>query len=325
MRYDEEWLSVFAPATVANVGPGFDVLGLALEQPGDTVHLRRISAPEVHIKAVLGVEGLSCDPRENNAGIAAIETLKMLAAERGVEMIIEKGVPLRSGLGSSAASAVAAAYGVNELFGAPLTMDELIQPALIAEKAVSGYHADNAAPSLMGGVVIIQSYAPLRLRRIESQLEASFVIAHPHLDINTREARAVLPKQIPLCDMVSNCGHLAALIAALYERDVEAFGSAVEDKVVEVARRHLIPGFEDVKKAAMQHGALGCSISGGGPTLFAVARAEAAPQVGKAMQAAFKAHGIECDLILSRISSQGARTIAAPHLPELLKKLENAL
>jgi len=305
-----EMIKVFAPATVANIGPGFDVLGVAVTGPGDIVEARKITSPGVIIESISGDNGrLPLDSARNTAGVAAAETLKIIGAPGGVALKLYKGMPLGSGLGSSAASAAAAAWAVALLYDFELKQ-ALLPACLAAEAAVSGYHADNVAPSLLGGLILIQGYDPLRIEPLPVPSNLCLVLVTPDLEVPTAQARAVVPKMIPLAQVVANTGHLSAMVAATFKNDALAFGRAVVDEIIEPARAHLIPGFYQVKQAALAAGGLGCSISGAGPTVFAVADSGAlGNKIGQAMQAAFQQVGLASIVNIASVDVQGARPL----------------
>jgi homoserine kinase len=307
-----EEVRVFAPATVANVASGFDVLGFALELPGDVVHLRRREAPGVEVVAIEGDGGKL--PREaslNTAAVAAGGFLKRLGLPFGLELSLYKGMPMSSGLGSSAASAVAAVYAANLVAGSPCTAQELLPFTLQAEEVACGAaHADNVAPALLGGFVLIRSYEPLDVIRLPVPPGLASATVHPHTEIQTSDARRILKKEIRLSDAIRQWGNLAALVAALFEADLQLLGRSLQDVVAEPRRALLIPGFARVKAAAVEAGALGCSISGSGPSLFSLcAGLERARTVGEAMQAAFASEGLDSDLYVSPINSVGPRVV----------------
>lgn len=304
----------FAPATVANIGPGFDVLGVAVEGLGDVVEARLIEGPPgtVVIEHIEGDGGrLPHNAERNTAGIAARETLKLLgSSDAGVAISLYKGLPLSSGLGSSGASAAAACWAVNELFGAPLSKEELLPAALAAEAGVSGWHADNVGPALLGGFVLIRSYTPLDLIRLPTPSAVLFVLAIPKYELPTQKAREALPVTVSLKQHVANSGNLGALVAGICTHNVPLLGRAVQDEIVEPARAPLIPGFQQVKQAALEAGAYGCSISGAGPTVFAITDDEArARHIAEAMRTAFAAAGLASHTHIGRVDQQGARTV----------------
>jgi homoserine kinase len=301
-------VKVFAPATVANVASGFDVLGFALERPGDTVRLSRKAEKRVDLVAVHGDGGkLPLDPARNTAGVAVTRFLEARGFPFGVDLVLEKGMPLASGLGSSAASAVAGVVAANLLAGEPCSPRELLPFTLQAEQVACGAaHADNVAPALLGGFVLIRSYDPLDIVRLPVPEGLAVATAHPHTEIRTEDARRILKKEVRLADAVRQWGNLAALVAALYEGDLELLGRSLQDVVAEPRRAMLIPGFAEVKAAALASGALGCSISGSGPSMFALcASMDKAWSAGKSMQETFRRVGLECDLYVSGINRVG--------------------
>jgi homoserine kinase len=305
-------VEVFAPATVANVASGFDVLGFALEQPGDRVRATRSELPGVRLESVEGDGGrLPRDPQRNTAAVAASRLLEALGHPFGVDLRLDKGMPLSSGLGSSAASAVAAVWAVNLLAGRPLEPEALLPFTMGAEQVACGTaHADNVAPSLLGGFVLIRSNEPVDIVRLPVPSGLSAAVVHPHTEIRTEDARRILKKELRLADAVRQWGNLAALVAALYEGDLGLLSRSLQDVVAEPRRGLLIPGFDAVKAAALDSGALGCSISGSGPSLFALcASLERARNVGEAMQAEFARTGLDSDLFFSPINLQGPSVV----------------
>lgn len=304
-------IKVFAPGTVANLGPGFDVLGLALEHPGDTVVARSAEAPGVRIVSLdddLGT--IPVEAERNTAGIAAIEVLKRSGSDAGFELSLTKGMPSGSGLGSSAASAAAAAVAVNELLDQPLAPEDLIACCVEAEAAVSGRHADNVAPSVLGGCVLVRSVDPLDVQRLPVPDGLHAVVVTPGFELSTRRARKALPRTVPLQALVRNNANLAALIHAFHTADLELLGRALRDEIVTPARVPLIPGAEAVIRAAIEAGALGSSISGAGPSVFALCASRAdAETAGAAMAGAFKAVGLPASTVVSPADCQGAHVL----------------
>jgi homoserine kinase len=305
---NRETVAVFAPATVANVASGFDVLGFALERPGDTVILRRIPEKRVEILAVEGDDGqLPRNPDKNTASVAARRFLEAIDFPFGLELTLRKQMPMSSGLGSSAASSVAAVYAANLLAGTPFSVTELLPFTIEAEEVACGSaHADNVAPALLGGFVLIRSYDPLDVVQLPVPAGLAVATVHPHTEIKTEDARRILKKELRLSDAVRQWGNLAALVAALYKGDLDLLSRSLQDVVAEPRRGLLIPGFAKVKQAAFQGGALGCSISGSGPSVFALCRSmRSAREVGTAMQSAFAQVGLEADVYLSGINESG--------------------
>lgn len=304
-----EEVRVFAPATVSNLGPGFDVLGLALAGIGDTVVARRTSGRGVTLEAVHGAN-LPLEADKNTAGIAAAATLARSGLEAGISLEVHKGLPIGSGLGSSAASAVAAAYATNLLLGSPLRKADLIGPCLDAEAAVAGRHADNVAPSLLGGLILVRSIDPVDVIRLPIPDGLTLVVVTPNFELSTRKARAVLPAEVPLTAMVETAGNLAALVSACYSGDLGLMARAMCDRVVEPRRAALIPGCREVIEAALDTGALGSSISGAGPTIFAICRStRSAAEVAAAMTAVFARHGLDARSSISPADCPGARRL----------------
>ncbi len=310
MGAPRDTVTVFAPASVGNIGPGFDVLGMALAGLGDTVRARRIPERRVAIREIRGDGGkLPTDARKNTAGIAAAKVLRLLKADAGVELILEKNIP-GNGLGSSAASAVAGGFAVNALFGAPLSKPDLLLPCAAAEAAVSGgYFLDNAAASLFGGVNVTnpETREVVSLGGLDG---AIIVVATPRYQLLTSRSRKVLPKRVSLAAMIANCSRACAIVAAVAKQDPNIFGRSIVDVVVEPARAPLIPGFAAVKRAALKAGALGCSISGAGSSVFAVTTDKAlGERIGDAMHRAFERARLECVVTVTTIDPGGARVI----------------
>ncbi|XP_021846907.1 homoserine kinase [Spinacia oleracea] len=315
-------VTTFAPATVANLGPGFDFLGCAVDGLGDFVSLS--VDPSVHpgqlsISSISGDASskLSKDPLLNCAGISALAAMKLLNIRSvGLSLSLQKGLPLGSGLGSSAASAAAAAVAVNSLFGSPLSPLDLVHAGLESESKVSGYHADNIAPAIMGGFILIRSYEPLDLMKLEfpETNDLYFVLVSPEFEAPTKKMRAALPKEIGMPHHIWNSSQAAALVAAVLMGDVEGIGKAMSsDKVVEPRRAPLIPGMMAVKKAAIEGGAFGCTISGAGPTAVAVTdREEKGREIGERMVEAFwKEGGLKAAAVIQKLDRVGARVVSS--------------
>jgi homoserine kinase len=309
---------VFAPATIANLGPGFDVLGLALGAPGDLLDAELSSHAGVEIVEVTGDDGqLSRDPARNVAGRSAADVLRRAAekgagAASGVRLWLHKQMPLASGLGSSGASSAAGAVAVNELLGQPLSEHEVVLSAMEGERAASGTpHADNVAPSVMGGVVLVRSYDPFEVVALPVPPALCVTVVHPHCKVSTAEARRLVKARLfSIDEVIPNLGNVAALVAALASGDLALLGRSIQDRLVEPVRAPLIPGFHAVKEAALGAGALGCSIAGSGPSMFAFASdVDTAIAIGGAMQAAFRAAGLDSDLFTGPVSTRGARCI----------------
>ncbi len=302
----------FAPASVSNLGCAFDILGFALERPGDEVVVRRKPAPGVSISHISGDEGrLPLQAGRNTAGVALTALLSHLKIDAGLDIEVCKKMPLSSGLGSSAASAVAALTAANALLGSPLEKLDLLPFALQAEQMACGAgHADNAAPSLLGGMVLIRSYQPLDVIPIPAPPRLWCSLVCPALEIRTEEARRILSATVPLQTAVAQWGNVAGLITGLLQQDYALIGRSLQDHVIEPQRAALIPGFRRVKQAALDAGALGCGISGSGPSLFALSDSQAtARRIVRAMEGAFQEQEIESRGYVSRINPHGSRVL----------------
>jgi homoserine kinase len=295
-----------APACIGNFGPGLDVLGVAVAGPGDRVVATRDGSSGVTIESS-GHPDLSTDPGANTAGIAAREVLRRSGADVGVRLAITKGLPLMGGQGGSAASAVAGAVATNRLLGDPLDTAALLECCVEAETVVSGRHADNVAPQLLGGVVLVRCLDPIDVVQLASPPELRIVLIHPDQRLRTAEARAVLPQFVARSTVVQQLGNVAAIVAALEADDLQMLGRAMDDQIAEPARAPLLPGFLEAKAAAMAAGALGGSISGAGPTSFWLAGDDVtARRINDSVRASYAALGIACTARATRIAHVGA-------------------
>ena len=303
-------IRIFCPATVSNLSCGFDVLGLALDKVGDEMTIRRNDSGELKI---LQTEGppLPLDVNENVAGVAARALLDHLNNTQGFDISIAKRIKPGSGIGSSAASATGAVWGINTLLGKPLSDRDLIPFAMKGESIASqAWHADNVAPAMLGGFVLIRSYQPLDIVPLHYPESLALNILHPQIEIKTAEARALLGDTIRLEQGIRQWGNLGGLVAGLASGDMELIGRSLEDHIAEPKRKHLIPEYENVVAAAKSAGALGCGISGSGPSIFAVCPdRDTAAEVAMAMEAIFSKTGIPFDVHTSRINPQGIRQI----------------
>lgn len=312
MKAEKHSIAAYAPGGVGNIGPGLDILGLALAGAGDTVRAQWSDQPGVHILEP-GHPELPTDASRHTSGLAAREVVQRAGArldDRGIALRIHKGLPLSGGQGGSAASAVAGAVAVNSLLGNPLDHMALVSACLAAEESVSGRHADNIAPSLLGGIVLIRSLDPLDLVRLPVPEELCVVVIRPDQQLRTAEARSVLPPAIDRSLALHQAAQVGALVAALASEDYELLGRAIDDRIAEPVRARLLPGFRQAKEAALAAGALGSSISGAGPSAFALVRGSASGQrVGEAMAAAYAACGQRTDVRVTRVDREGARLI----------------
>ena len=307
-------IAAFAPATVSNVACGFDVLGFALQTPGDVVIAEIATAGGVEIVAIEGEAGrLSHDPQRNTAGAAVLALLSRLGAARGIRLAVHKGVPLASGVGSSGASAVAAVVAVNELLGRPAPMEVLLDCAMQGEVAGCGVaHPDNVAPALYGGFILARGSHPPDIVALPVPEGLSCAVLHPHLEVETGSARALLGDSVPLDAAVKQTANVGALVAALFRADLRLLTRAMEDHIAEPRRAHLVPSLDTVKTAAKIAGALGCGLSGSGPSIFALCQSVPdAERTGEAMRTAFQqASGIDADVWVSVVGARGARIVA---------------
>lgn len=302
---------VFAPATVANVAVGFDILGFAFHGPGDEVVLRRSMEPGLRITTITGTgdKQLPLAAERNTAGFAALELLRHLGlSDLGLEMEIHKKMPFGSGLGSSAASAAAGVFAANTILGSPLSKEELLPFAVAGEEIADGaYHADNVGPALLGGILFIRDNESLDVHTLPVPDALHVAVVYPHIEVLTKDARAVLSSEVSLSQHIQQNGNFGALIVGLYESNYELISRALQDVIIEPQRAQLITGFADVKKTAIENGALGASISGAGPSVFALCQGEAnAKVVAQEMKKTFLAHGIISDAYASPINMAGA-------------------
>jgi homoserine kinase len=307
-------IAVYAPGSVSNVACGFDVLGFALDEPGDIV----VAAPQddagVSIAAIHGDNGrLSTDPRKNTASAAVMALVRRLETTRGIALTIHKGLPLASGIGSSGASAVAAVVAANELLGRPAPMEMLLECAMAGEQAGCGsIHPDNVTPSLYGGFILARSAQPPDIVRLPVPSGLSCAVLHPHVEIETGASRKLLGDQVALKDATRQWANLGALVAALYTSDFALLSRSLVDTIAEPKRASLVPGLAEIKAAAASAGALGCSLSGSGPSVFALAESiEVARAAGDAMKKAFDAASpVGSDLWVCPVGRSGARVVS---------------
>src|SRR4051812_1677534 len=308
--------TAFAPGGVGNVGPGLDILGLALAGAGDTVRAEWCAEPGVIILDA-GHAELPRQPMEHTAGLAALAVVERAgyrqSNNRGIGLSVRKGLPLSGGQGGSAASAVAGAVAVNALLGNPLDRLSLVDACVDAEAGVSGRHADNIVASLFGGIVLIRSLEPLDLVHLPVPAELWVVVARPDQQLRTAHSRSVLPEAIPRDVALHQAAQVGSMVAALGAGDYALLGRAIDDRIAEPARAGLLPGFREAKNAALAAGALGSSISGGGPTAFALVRGrESGDRVASAMAAAYSGAGYKSDVRVTQVDRDGARIVDVP-------------
>ncbi len=313
-------VTAFAPATVGNVICGFDVLGLALDEPGDRVTARLSANPGVRIREVIGDDGrIPTEADRNSAGAAAAALIEASSPGSGVDLVVTKGLPLAAGMGGSAASAVAAAVAVDALLGTDSSSAELLEFALEGERVAAGQaHGDNAAPALLGGLVLVRQSDRRPIVQLPVPEGLSVALLRPHVEMPTRAARAAVGDRVDLRDAVAQLGHIAAFVSGLHTEDWNLISDSLVDRIAEPHRSAGIPAFRKVREAALAKGALGCGISGAGPSVFALCRSfNDAHSVGKAMSAEFAVQAsISADLFVSPVSRTGARVVPASEDPE---------
>lgn len=299
---------VFAPASIANMGCGFDVIGLALDEVGDIIEITMSEG-----------DGLTIT---NNSGVPMPEDIEMnvitpviryflnrIGQKAKIDVTICEKIYPGSGIGSSAASSAAAAFGMNELFGCPLSDEEVVLCAMEGENLASGgYHADNAAPALMGGIVLIRGYEPLDIIQLPVPGNFYCSVVHPHIVVTTKQAREILPKAVPMHDAIKQWGNVGGLIAGLYSGNIGLIGRAMQDVVAEPYRKSFIPGFDELREKILAAGALAMNISGSGPSTFALCdHRDKAEKAGRIMQEHFDSLGIGCEVYVVKVSNKGAK------------------
>ncbi|HEY3933118.1 MAG TPA: homoserine kinase [Gemmatimonadales bacterium] len=301
--------TAFAPGSIGNVGPGLDIVGLAVAGLGDAVTLARREGSDSGIEIIdPGHRDLPRDPARHASAIAAAAVFERAGCCASVTMSVRKGLPLAGGQGGSAASAIAGAVAANHLCEAGLDATALLECGLAAESTVAGRHADNLAPALLGGLVLIRSLDPLDLIRLPVPDRLRIVLVHPAQQLRTSMARAALPEMIAREVVLVQAANIAGMVAGAYLGDLALFGRSVDDRIAEPARRHLLPGFDGAKAAALASGALACSISGAGPTVFAlVDDPGVGAKVGSAMVAAYARAGVDARARVDDVDTQGAR------------------
>ncbi len=305
-------IKVFCPATIANISCGFDVLGVALESVGDEMLVRKVTQKGVYITKLEGQE-LPMETLENVAGVAGLAFLEKSTYSGGFEIEIFKQIKAGSGIGSSAASSSGAVWAMNELLGRPFTRLELVQFAMEGERLASGVaHADNVAPALYGGFTLVRSYEPLDIITIPCPSELYATVIHPQIEVKTSDSRKILKTSISLADGIKQWGNVGGLVAGLFKADYELIGRSLVDHIVEPIRSILIPGFDAVKSTSLKTGALGCGISGSGPSIFAFSKGKKkAQEVADAMKSVYQNIGIDYDVHVSKINSEGIKIISS--------------
>ncbi|WP_339842024.1 homoserine kinase [uncultured Maribacter sp.] len=303
-------IKVFCPATVANISCGFDVLGVALNSVGDEMTVRKVSEKGIKITKLTG-QDLPKETLNNVAGVAGNAFLLAADYDGGFEIEINKKIKPGSGIGSSAASSAGAVWAMNYLLGNPFSKTELVKFAMEGERLASDVaHADNVAPALFGGFTLVRSYSPLDVITIPAPSELYVTIIHPQIEIKTSDSRKILKTTISMETGIKQWGNVGGLVAGLFKEDYDLIGRSLEDHIVEPIRSILIPGFDEVKKVALQAGALGSGISGSGPSIFAFSKGnETAIKVGDAMKMVYDKIGIAYEIHVSKINMDGVRPI----------------
>lgn len=313
IRLRREHIHVFAPATVANVGCGFDVFGFAVNQPGDELELRVTGRPGVSIEKITGAAvDLPRDVEHNTAGKGLLSFYRHLKPDFGLSVVLHKKMPVGSGMGSSAASAVASVFALNELLAEPFDKKILLKYAIAGERITSGesVHLDNIAACLWGGMILVQSKEPVNIVELPVPDDLYCTIVHPQIEIRTRESRQILKKDIPLADAVTQWGNIAGFVSALYRRDYELMAKTMRDVIAEPVRSILIPHFDKMRILAMEAGALGLGISGSGPSVFSLSAGhKTAETAGDAIGRFLAAEDIGHDIFVSAVNKEGPKVI----------------
>ena len=303
-------IKIFCPATIANISCGFDVLGVALDSVGDEMVIRKVQEKGIRIVKLEG-QDLPMETLKNVAGVAGLAFLSESGYHGGFELEIYKKIKAGSGIGSSAASSAGAVWGMNQLLGKPFSTLKLVKFAMEGERLASGVaHADNVAPALFGGFTLVRSYEPLDIIPINSPSELYATVIHPQIEVKTSDSRKILKTNISLKDGIKQWGNVGGLIAGRYTEDYDLIGRSLVDHIVEPIRSILIPGFNEVKSKSLDAGALGCGISGSGPSIFAFSKgAEIAQKVAQAMRSVYQHIGIDYDIHVSKINIDGIREV----------------
>ncbi len=303
-------IKIFCPATIANISCGFDVLGVALDSVGDEMVVRKVDEKGIRITKLEG-QDLPLETEKNVAGVAGLALLEQSDYTGGFEIEIYKKIKAGSGIGSSAASSTGAVWAMNELLGRPFPTLNLVKFSMEGERLASGVaHADNVAPALFGGFTLVRNYEPLDIIPIHSPAELYATVIHPQIEVKTSDSRKILKTKITLADGIKQWGNVGGLVAGLFTEDYDLIGRSLVDHIVEPIRSILIPGFDGVKTAAIETGALGCGISGSGPSIFAFSKGEVtAKKVAEAMKEVYQNIGIDYDVHVSRINPTGIKIL----------------
>ncbi|WP_299225160.1 homoserine kinase [uncultured Psychroserpens sp.] len=303
-------IRIFSPATVANVSCGFDVLGFCLDTIGDEMVVRKTKEKGVSISKIIGSD-LPYDIQKNVAGVSALALYDDAKPNFGFDIEIYKHIKPGSGIGSSAASASGSVFAINELLGRPYSKTQLTHFAMKGEAIASGSeHADNIAPTIFGGFTLIKNTSPIKVLQLPTPDELYAIIIHPQIEIKTSLARAILPNSIPLKDAITQWSNLGSLVHALHTNDYDLLGNSLEDVIIEPHRSELIPHFQMVKKEVLNNGALGCGISGSGPSIFSLCKGvKNAKQVKNAINNSYLKTEVSFEIHLSKINTEGIKIL----------------
>ena len=297
---------VFAPASIANLGCGFDIMGLALDEVGDILEMTASEGDGITITNRTDVP-LPEDIEDNVITPVIRKFLEMTGLKAQIDVTVCQKIYPGSGIGSSAASSAAAAYGMNELFDCPLSDEEMVGENL----ASGGYHADNAAPALLGGIILIRGYEPLDIIQLPIPGNFYCAVVHPKIMVSTKAARSILPKAVPMHDAISQWGNVGGLIAGLYSGNIGLVGRAMRDAVAEPYRKQFIPGFDELRERILESGSMAMNISGSGPSVFSLSdKREIAHRAGEIMKEHFDARGISCEVYGVKVTNKGAKLLA---------------
>ncbi|WP_299601139.1 homoserine kinase [uncultured Aquimarina sp.] len=310
MQSQTKRIKVFAPATVANLSCGFDVLGCCLDTVGDEMIVSLSSEPGVRITKIEGAD-LPLETDKNVAGVAVKALLETYEKNIGVDIEIYKNIKAGSGIGSSAASSAGAVWAVNYLLDNPFSPHKLVEFAMEGEKLASGNaHADNVAPALLGGFTLVRSYDPLDVIKLHTPKDLVMTVIHPQIEVKTSDARSVIKQKVTLKQAIHQWGNVGGLVSGLFTEDYDLIGRSLEDVIIEPMRSILIPEFNNVKNAAIQNGALGCGISGSGPSIFALSKGmDTAKKVADAIREVYATTGLDFDIHISKINSAGIKIL----------------
>lgn len=302
---------VFAPASIANLGCGFDIMGLALDEVGDILEMTAEEGDGITITNLTDVP-LPDDIEENVITPVIRKFLEMTGQKAKIDVRVCQKIYPGSGIGSSAASSAAAAYGMNELFDCPLSDEEMVICAMEGENLASGgYHADNAAPALLGGIILIRGYEPLDLIQVPIPGNFYCAVVHPRIMVSTKAARSILPKAVPMHDAISQWGNVGGLIAGLYSGNIGLVGRAMRDAVAEPYRKQFIPGFDELREKILASGSMAMNISGSGPSVFSLSdKREVAHRAGEIMKEHFGSRNIPCEVYVVKVTNKGAKLLA---------------